>query len=145
MSAKDVSVKFLQEPFKMPEMHILCNHQPVNLVELRLMSRIGRLVAEYAPGRDDAEGRLMFFKIMRVNRCGVRAQERFTLRSFMRRRGNRLLKIKSILHCSRWMVGRNVECVKIIALALYLGTLCNRKTELPKVTLGSIDNLGKRV
>src|SRR3989338_8974029 len=97
MSAKDVSVKFLQEPFKMPEMHILCNHQPVNFVELRLMSHIGRLVAEDAPGRDDAEGRLMFFKIMRVNRCGVRTQERFTLRSFMQRRTNRLLKIKSIL------------------------------------------------
>src|SRR3989344_4343015 len=123
MSAEDVSVKFLQEPFKMPEMHILCNHQPVNLVE----------------------GRLMFFKIMRVNRCGVRTQERFTLRSFMQRRTNRLLKIKSILHCPCWMVSRNVECVKIIALALYLGTLRNRKTELPEVTLGSIDNLGKRV
>src|SRR5665213_2965849 len=71
---------------------------------------------------DDADRWFLFFHYPGLHAAGMRAQEPVRI----------LMNIKSVLHITRRMIRRKVQCGKIVPVVFYLRTFCNGKTKPPE-------------
>ena len=80
----------------------------------------------------------------KINQIKVVIQEALEERKgYLHRRSMRaqqklVVKIKSVMHCTRWMMFWNVECLKIVKLIFNLRAFFYYKTKLFKVILYAV-------
>src|SRR6478736_6019082 len=102
--------EFLEHPFQMPEMSLLVDGEPLDLVEHRRM-RLVRVAAIDASRRDDAERRLLLLHGADLHRARMGAEHwPRAVRTFR--------EIEGVVVLPRRMLGRNVERGEIIEVGL---------------------------
>src|SRR3989344_2361230 len=72
--AEKFSEKCFERPLQMSECYVLVYCKPFQLKKLRLVRRIGRLVAIHFSGHDNAERRLVRFHIPELHGARMRPQ-----------------------------------------------------------------------
>ena len=105
------SKKFLGElskcSLKISKGNILINNKSFYLMEGRRMCCVYFVSSEYSSGSDHTDRQFAFFHLMNLHTGGLCSKQHLTI------------YIESILFVFGRMIGRNVQCFKVIVILLY--------------------------
>ena len=129
--------EFLEHPFQMPEMSLLVDGEPLDLVEHRRMGLV-RVAAIDASRRDDAERRLLLQHGADLHRARMGAKHRpRAVRPFG--------EIERVVILPRRMLGRNVERGEIVEVGLDVRPLGDREAHIGEDLGDLVGDLAHRV
>ena len=106
--AEKLAKKSLEGPFEMPHRDVFADHKSFDLMEEGEVGGVLGIASIATPRGDHLEWRFLVLHVVDLGIRGVRPEEKS------------LAHKKSVLHVPRGVVGREVQCLKIVIVGLDL-------------------------
>ncbi len=118
---EEFAEELLDDELVLRERDIVSDDEPLDLVKVRLVRGVGRLVAEDTSRDDDPERRGLCLQVAHLHWTRVGAEEEAITR--LRARSMSVLNPESVPHIACRVRGGNIQGIEVVLLRLELGAL----------------------